>query len=205
MSFLEILKDRGLVIATGNKGKFQEFLRMLSSLDIKLYTLRDFSEFPEPVENDPTFEGNAKIKAVDACSHLNMPVLADDSGLSVDALNGEPGVLTARYGGPDLDDSGRRKHLLQKMKDIPEDKRSARFVCALCFSVNGEDFNFFRGESEGSILYEDSGNDGFGYDPIFLSETGKKSFASLDPSVKDSVSHRGRAVEKFINFLNAGN
>ena len=201
MNPIAILKKRGLVIATGNSGKIREFHRLLAPLEIKLHTFLDFPEFPEADECENTFQGNAKIKAMHAFQYLNLPVIADDSGLIVDALNGEPGVMTARYGGPDLDDSGRRKFLIGNMKDVPDEKRKARFVCVLAFTADGREFSFFRGETEGRILHEDKGKGGFGYDPIFFPEEAKEGYAEMDASLKDAISHRGKAVKKFIAFL----
>ncbi|MDH5654597.1 MAG: RdgB/HAM1 family non-canonical purine NTP pyrophosphatase [Spirochaetia bacterium] len=201
MSVRSKLAEKGLVLATGNQGKVREFREFLSGSGISVFTYHDFPSFEEPDENADSFEGNARIKAECASHILKRPVLSDDSGLQVDALNGEPGVYTARYGGPGLDDAGRRKYLLKKMSGIPESKRTARFVCILCLTFDGINYYYFDGRAEGRILEADRGEDGFGYDPVFFSSEAGKSFAELTPSGKSSVSHRGKAVMKFLNFL----
>lgn len=181
------------IIATNNAKKLVELDRILNPLGINAVTARDAGvDLGDVEETGTTFEENALIKAMSAFEKSGFPAIADDSGLMVDALDGRPGVYTARYGGEGFSDKERYMHLLDEMKDIPKDKRTARFVSAICCVLSKDEVITVRGECVGEIAFEPSGEGGFGYDPIFLYEG--KSFALLTPEEKDSISHRGKAL-----------
>ena len=181
------------IIATNNAKKLVELDRILNPLVINAVTARDAGvDLGDVEETGTTFEENALIKAMSAFEKSGFPAIADDSGLMVDALDGRPGVYTARYGGEGLSDKERYMNLLDEMKDIPKDKRTARFVSAICCVLSKDEVITVRGECVGEIAFEPSGEGGFGYDPIFLYEG--KSFALLTPEEKDSISHRGKAL-----------
>lgn len=181
------------IIATNNAKKLVELDRILNPLGINAVTARDAGvDLGDVEETGTTFEENALIKAMSAFEKSGFPAIADDSGLMVDALDGRPGVYTARYGGEGLSDKERYMHLLDEMKDIPKDKRTARFVSAICCVLSKGEVITVRGDCVGEIAFEPSGEGGFGYDPIFLYEG--KSFALLTPEEKDSISHRGKAL-----------
>lgn len=181
------------IIATNNAKKLVELDRILNPLGINAVTARDAGvDLGDVEETGTTFEENALIKAMSAFEKSGLPAIADDSGLVVDALDGCPGVYTARYGGEGLSDKERYMHLLDEMKDIPKDERTARFVSAICCVLSKDEVITVRGECVGEIAFEPSGEGGFGYDPIFLYEG--KSFALLTPEEKDSISHRGKAL-----------
>lgn len=185
-------------LATGNLHKLEEFERALGE---KILPPARFGITMDVEETGTTFEENALLKARWLAGQTKTAALADDSGLCVDALDGAPGVYSARFGGEGLDDRGRRLLLLEKLKGVPPEKRTARFVCvlALCYPDGSE--HVFRGECEGAILTEERGEAGFGYDPVFLFPGAGLSFAEMPASEKDAVSHRGRAVEKLKAFL----
>ncbi len=187
-----------LVIASNNKGKIAEYKQMLCPLGYEVMSQSEAGITLEAEENGSTFEENAAIKARALFDEARCNVLADDSGLVIDALGGEPGVYSARYCGVP-DSEGRNALVLEKMKDVPENKRNARFVAVIHFIYeNGEEISV-RGECEGSIGYAPKGDNGFGYDPIFMYDG--KSFAEHTQEFKNSVSHRGKALEKLVNVL----
>lgn len=188
-----------LVIATNNSHKTEEFSRMLMPLGIEVISQKEAGVNVNPEENAETFLGNAYIKAKACADEVNYATLADDSGLEVKALNNEPGVHTARYGGEGLTDQERYMLLLKNMNNVKEEDREAHFCCALVLIMpDGEKFEFFE-TCEGKIGYEPRGLDGFGYDPIFM--VGDKSFSELTPKEKDNVSHRGKALRKLYKTL----
>ena len=191
-----------IVAATGNRNKINEIREKLAGIDnIKIIPLTDLGPVPEIIENADTFEGNALIKARKICSVTGMTAMADDSGLVVDALNGEPGVYSARYGGPDADDRARYMLVLDKMKDIPECRRGARFVCAIAVVLpDGREF-VAEGLCEGSIAKSPEGDMGFGYDPVFFVKEKGKTMSQLSMEEKNSLSHRGRALDKMAVLL----
>ncbi len=188
-----------LALATGNAHKLEEFGRQLG---IKLISPSELGIQLDVEETGDTFEENSRLKAVWLSAHARMPALADDSGLVVDALGGEPGVRSARYGGEGLNDADRRRLLLRNMQGQLD--RTARFVCVLCLSIPGSEPVYFRGECEGRILDEERGTGGFGYDPVFLDPESGLTFAELPGQAKDSRSHRGRAIAEFKAWLSAG-
>lgn len=199
------IRKTGIVIATHNVGKISEFQAMLTPYKIPLYSLEDFKIETEIRETGATFESNAVLKALGYFDLLKRPVLADDSGLVVDALDGAPGVNSARYGGVGLDDKARRVLLLENLRNVPETKRSARFETVLAFSLDGkrENVKLFHGEVHGFILTEERGNDGFGYDSLFAESFNGKTFAEISKQEKSLKSHRGAAMRKFLEFISS--
>lgn len=183
-----------LIIASNNKGKIKEFKKLLEPMGYEVFSQREADINIEVEENGTTFEENAAIKARAIFKLTGCATLADDSGISVDALDGAPGVYSARYGTPDLDDEGRTALLLKEMQNVPDDKRTARYVAVIHFiKENGEEISV-RGECEGKIGYEPVGENGFGYDPVFI--YGDKTFAQHTEEFKNSVSHRANALRK---------
>ncbi len=183
-----------LIIASNNKGKIKEFKKLLEPMGYEVFSQREADINIEVEENGTTFEENAAIKARAIFKLTGCATLADDSGISVDALGGAPGVYSARYGTPDLDDEGRTALLLKEMQNVPDDKRTARYVAVIHFiKENGEEISV-RGECEGKIGYEPVGENGFGYDPVFI--YGDKTFAQHTEEFKNSVSHRANALKK---------
>lgn len=188
-----------LVIASNNPHKVKEFERMLSPLGIKTISLTQAGVILLPEEDADTFEGNAYIKASSLYKLIGKPVVADDSGLCVDALNGAPGVYSARYGGEGLTDEDRRLKLLKEMSNLQKKDRTARFVCAISLIISPEKHFTFTGECEGKIGEAPAGENGFGYDPVFF--VGEESFSSMSEVEKDTISHRGIALRKMLEFL----
>lgn len=174
---------------------------LLESLGMELASLDDFPGAPEPEETGNSFEDNAVIKALSAMNHTGLAALADDSGLMVDALGGEPGVYSARYAGEDADDAANNALVLEKLAGIPEAGRGARFACALALAATDGTVSLFRGETEGRVLDAPRGAGGFGYDPLFFSFDLDQSFGEADAAAKNRVSHRGRAMEKLRDAL----
>ena len=190
-----------LLIATANEGKAKEFSELLKPLKINVKPIYEFDKnFFMPEETGETFEENAKIKAESVYMATKMATLADDSGLQVDALNGAPGVYSARYAGENASDEEKIEKLLSEMKGVPKEKRTARFVCVICCILPGGEKVFSRGECEGLISNEKLGESGFGYDPIFLTSN-KKTFAELSFEEKNKISHRGIALRELYNKL----
>lgn len=183
------------VIATHNRNKVKEFGRILAPLNIEGKTM----PLGEVEETGTTFAENAFLKADAACRQTGMPAVADDSGLMVEALNGAPGVYSARYAGENATDADRIKKLLSNLKNVPEEKRAAKFVCAICCVFPDGKRIEAQGECHGTIAFAPRGNGGFGYDPVFLLDG--KTFGELDPREKDRVSHRGRALALFAEKL----
>lgn len=187
-------------VATKNEGKKKELLRILSPFGIDVISEKDLdTPLSDVEENGTSFEENALIKARFAAKATGLPSVADDSGLCVDALGGAPGIYTARFAGEPSDSDKNNAKLLNVMSDVPEEKRTARFVSAVaCVFPDGREFTV-RGECEGKIAFKLSGNKGFGYDPLFISELG--CFGEISDEQKDSISHRGRALLKFKEIL----
>ena len=194
-----------ILIATQNVGKVAEMRRMLhvitSDLGISLVGLDAFPKIESPDENGATFIENATIKARYYADAFQMLAIADDSGLVVDALQGAPGIHSARYGGPGLEDTERYALLLDNMTDIPDSERDARFVCAVCVAGNSTDILTAEGSVEGNIAHGPRGNNGFGYDPIFVPAGDTRTVAEMSEHEKDSISHRGRAIRAIIPDL----
>lgn len=181
-----------LILASNNQHKVEEFTRVLQPLGYEVISQKQAGIDLEVEETGETFAENARLKAEAVYRLAHLPTIADDSGLEVDALDNAPGVYSARYAGEGATDADRNAKLLGQLQDVPEEERGARFVCVLHFiDENGKSYSL-RGECPGRIGYAPQGENGFGYDPIFL--VGDKSFAELSPAEKDAVSHRGRAL-----------
>ena len=183
-----------LLVATTNSGKISELTELLNETEITLLSLNDYPDLPDVIEDGSTFLENALKKARTAASYSGRPSLADDSGLEVDTLDGKPGVLSSRFGPTS---EARNGKLLAMLESVPDNGRTARFVCALAF-VRPDGFEWTtEGVCEGRITCEPRGNRGFGYDPVFYYETLGKTFAELSREEKNGVSHRGRALRAF--------
>jgi XTP/dITP diphosphohydrolase len=187
------------VLATHNPGKLKEMSAILGGLGIEVLLPSDLGIAVEVEETGETFAENAMLKAKAVCAAANLPAIADDSGLCVDALNGGPGVYSARYGGEGLDDRGRYTLLLNSLRGMPT--RSAHFTCAVaCAFPNGDTLSA-EGRCDGAIAYAPMGTGGFGYDPVFLLPEKAKTFAQLSEEEKSAVSHRGKALAAFAQVL----
>jgi XTP/dITP diphosphohydrolase len=195
-----------LVLATRNPHKLREMKEILAAagLDVALRGLNEYPDTLEVIEDGETFEANALKKAESAARATGLVAVADDSGLEVDALGGAPGVLSARYAGPDGDHAANNAKLLRELAGVPDGERRARFVCVIAVAAAGREARVFRGASEGRITHGLRGKNGFGYDPLFFSDDLGKTFAEASASEKNSVSHRGRAVARLLEALAAG-
>ena len=192
---------RTLLLATRNAKKLGELRRMAGEW-IRVIGLDDVPTFPELPETGATFEENAQVKAVQAAAETGLWSLADDSGLAVDALNGMPGVLSARWSGRHGADSENYRLLLAQLADVPDERRGGGFVCALALTGPDGSTTLTRGEWRGRILREPRGDNGFGYDPVFEpDDTPGRSSAELDPAEKDRRSHRGLALQALLPTL----
>lgn len=194
-----------IFLASGNEHKFQEFVQMLTKAGLKLnfHSAVAVGGMPEVDESGNTFEENARIKADALCELLprSAYALADDSGLIVDALDGQPGVHSSRYAGLDSNAVANNIKLLKELRSVPMEKRTARFKCVLCFKRNGGNSHYFSGTCEGHILEAPTGTMGFGYDPLFRPLGYEESFAELGSASKNKLSHRGRAIAEWTSFL----
>ena len=188
-----------IIAATKNKNKLREFGEILK--DFEIISQEEAGVNIDVEETGTTFEENSMIKAKAIFEATGICAIADDSGLCVDALGGEPGIYSARYGGEGLDDKGRTALLLKNMEDVPDEKRSARFVCVITL-VGNDGIITARGECEGKIDYSPKGENGFGYDPVFFVEQFGKTMAEISPEEKNAISHRGKALEIFAKKLN---
>ena len=183
-----------VIFATGNQGKMKEIREILVDLDIELLSLKDAGIQADIVEDGKTFEENAQIKAKTICDLTGEIVLADDSGLEIDYLNKEPGIYSARYMGEDTSYRIKNANLIQRLEGVPDEQRTARFVCAIAAAFPDGAMKTVRAAMEGRIGYEERGENGFGYDPIFwLPEYGCTS-AELSMEEKNKISHRGKAL-----------
>ena len=192
---------RQVILASGNQGKLVELQDVLCGKDIDLIPQSEFNVSDVP-ENGLSFVENALIKARHACIETGLPSIADDSGIEVDALNGEPGIYSARYAGaigPSADAENNTK-LVAELEQVPDLERTARFQCVIVFLRHANDAMplICRGTWEGRILFEESGNNGFGYDPLFYVPTHDCTSAELDPEIKNSLSHRGQALRQLL-------
>ncbi|AEA23759.1 Nucleoside-triphosphatase rdgB [Pseudonocardia dioxanivorans CB1190] len=193
-----------LLVATRNTAKLSELRRLLDASDlggIALWGLRDVEEFPEAPETGATFQENALAKARDAAAATGMPAVADDSGLAVDALNGMPGVFSARWSGRHGDDEANLDLVLGQIHDVPDERRGAALVCAAALVVPGGDETVVVGEWRGRLVRERRGTNGFGYDPIFVPDGEQRTSAELAPEEKDAASHRGIAMRALLPHL----
>lgn len=188
-----------LVLASGNQGKLREFSQLFSDKNIHVIPQSEFDTI-EAEETGLSFVENAILKARNACKFSGLPSLADDSGLEVDALQGAPGIYSARYAGSDASDEENYLKLLEALKDVPKEKRSARFQCVLVYMRHENDPTpqVFQGSWEGQILMEPSGAEGFGYDPVFFVPSENCSSAELSKDKKNALSHRGQAIQELL-------
>ena len=195
-----------ILIATSNPGKLRDFAGAAAEHGITVAGLPGFTSLPQVAEDQPTFEANARKKA-EAYSRLapGAIVLADDSGLEVEALQGAPGVYSARYAAKSAEenasDAANNARLLAELRDVPEERRQARFVCVIVAARDGKALASFRGEAQGRILSAPCGSGGFGYDPLFYFPALGKTFAELSAAQKARVSHRGQAFGKFLEWM----
>lgn len=193
-----------MVLASHNAKKAYELRRILAPLGLELLSLADFPDAPVPEETGQTFEENAVIKAKSAVDATGLPALADDSGLEVDALGGQPGVRSARYAGEDANDTANNRLLLERLAGLPPGRRGAGFVSVVALAFPGGGVKTFRGETRGVILEQARGYGGFGYDPLFLSDDLGVTFAEADSDEKNRVSHRGRALAALVRWMADG-
>ncbi len=190
-----------LLLATRNPGKVAEFRELLGAIPFTLVGLRDVGIDFDVEETGTSYEENAALKATSYAKASGLLTLADDSGLEVDALHGEPGYLSARYGGPGLTDPQRVELLLRNLEQAPDQERGARFVCVIAVAMQDETLTLHRGEVSGVITPEIRGTNGFGYDPVFFYPPIHKTFAEISSVEKHQVSHRGAAARSAQSFL----
>lgn len=191
-----------ILVGTKNAGKIRELNNMLAELPVNLRSLSEFEDITEPEETGKTFAENAALKAVYYAQKTRLATLADDSGLEVQALGGAPGVYSARYAGENASDAEKISKLLQDLQDAKDENRSARFVCAIALTnEKGEIIFQTKGLCRGKIAFAPSGENGFGYDPVFVPEGFDRTFGELSREIKSRLSHRARAIEKIIRFL----
>ncbi|GJM45356.1 MAG: non-canonical purine NTP pyrophosphatase [Gemmatimonadota bacterium] len=188
------MADAVVVLATRNPHKVDEIRDAFHVPGVTFTSMDEFPHVPETVEDGDTFEANARKKAREVCAATGLAALADDSGLVVDALGGEPGVRSARFAGEDADDAANRALLVQRIRDVPEEQRTARFVCVLALALPGDLEMVVAGECSGRILTEERGDGGFGYDPLFVADSTQRTFAEMSRREKAALSHRGRAL-----------
>jgi len=191
-----------IVLASNNKGKVREINQLLAQQQIEVAPQADFG-IEEVEETGLSFVENAILKARNAARHSGLPAIADDSGIEVDALNGAPGIYSARYAGAGASDQENLVKLLEALQEVPEQERSARFQCLMVYMRHAEDPTpvICQGTWEGRILFEPRGDNGFGYDPIFYVPTHDRSSAELDAETKNGLSHRGQALGKLLTAL----
>lgn len=187
-----------LFLASGNPHKIEEFRQILKPLGIRLRSTQDYPNAPEVEEDQPDLKGNALKKARFWYQKTGLPSIADDTGLEVEALNGAPGVYSARYAGENVTYEDNVRKLLRELRN--EENRNAQFRTVIAFVTDNNEY-FFEGICKGEILTEPKGTKGFGYDPVFKPTGYKKTFAELQPQEKNKISHRGKALEKFLEFL----
>ena len=191
-----------LVLASGNKGKLRELTALLQPFDFELHTQAEF-EVPDVAETGTTFVENAIIKARNAAAHTGLPAIADDSGIEVDALDGAPGVYSARFAGPDASDQENNSLLVQKLADVPEPQRTARYRAVIVYMAHAADPSpiICEGSWEGRIILQPSGEGGFGYDPYFYLPDQGCTSAELTADQKNALSHRGQALKLLVEKL----
>lgn len=188
-----------VILASNNKNKLKEFKEKLKRFDINVISQKEAGFDIDVEETGTTFTENAIIKAETIYDLCKKPVISDDSGLEIDFLDGAPGVYSHRFAGPEATDKDRINKVLKLMKDVPNDKRTARFKCSICYIDSNREKHIFEGCCDGKIAREELGNNNFGYDPIFL--CGDKTFAQMSRDEKSEISHRGLAMKKFLEFM----
>ena len=199
------MKLQTLLLCTGNQGKIRELRELTAGLGLEILTPADVPGMPETVEDGDTFEANALKKAREGAESSGIACLADDSGLCVDALDGRPGVYSARFAGvegPDRDRAN-RELLVERMADVPEGERGAAFRCELVLAYPGGEYHRFSGRCGGVIIGEERGQNGFGYDPVFLVPSRGRTMAEMASEEKHGLSHRGEAMRAFVGWLGA--
>jgi non-canonical purine NTP pyrophosphatase, rdgB/HAM1 family len=189
-----------LLLATRNAGKLAELQRLLATAvpGVEVVGLRDVPEYPEAPETGATFAENALLKAREAVRYTGLPAVADDSGIAVDALNGMPGVLSARWSGRHGDDPANTALLLGQLADVPDERRGAAFVCAAALVTPDGSEHVIERQWRGQVVHEPRGSNGFGYDPVFLPDGLELTAAELEPAEKDARSHRGQAFAALV-------
>ncbi len=190
-----------IIIATKNKGKVKDFEQLFSPKGYIVKSLFDFPHLTEVEETGRTFSENAVLKAEQIAHELDRVVIADDSGLEVDALNGRPGVFSARYAGEQKNDRDNLEKVLKELEEVPDEKRSARFYCALALSIPNAQTHIVEGTCEGLITRHPIGHHGFGYDPIFFVPEKNKTMAQLTSEEKNQISHRANAMKKLGDMI----
>lgn len=190
-----------LVIATKNAGKLKEFISLLAGLPFEVLSLADYPDIPDIEETGVTFADNAAIKAEAVAKATGELALADDSGLEVDALEGRPGVYSARYAGAGAGDSANNEKLLAELADVPDGQRTARFRAVIAISRPGRKTEFACGTCEGIVTRKPEGTGGFGYDPLFFVPEPGLTFAQMSPEVKNKLSHRAKATIRAVEIL----
>lgn len=190
-----------IIFATGNENKLREIRQITENMGIEIVSMKDAGYYTEVEETGTTFEENAYLKASAIAKKCNLPTLADDSGLEIDYLNKEPGIYSSRFMGEDTPYPVKNAELLRRMEGVPDEKRTARFVCAICLVRPDGSSETVRATMEGRVAYKSAGKNGFGYDPIFfLPERGCTS-AELSPEEKNAISHRGKALRMMRDIL----
>lgn len=195
------MQNQILLIGSGNLDKARELSVLLEGLPWKVKSLQDFPDLPSPEETGSTFEANALLKAQYYSQAFDVATVADDSGLAVDALGGAPGVYSARYAGPGCSYADNNEKLLQELEGVPWHERTARFVCAAAFLEPGREPHVELGQVEGYISQVESGQQGFGYDPLFVARGEERTFAEMSPAEKHKLSHRGKAFAALRRWL----
>ncbi|MCJ0536732.1 ribonuclease PH [Enterococcus cecorum] len=199
----DAVADKTIMIATGNMGKAKEFEKMFAKAGYQIKTMKDFPELPEVQETGQTFEENARLKAETIANILQCPVLADDSGLTVDALGGMPGIYSARFAGEQKSDASNNAKLLHELTDVADENRTAQFHCTLVFAAPQKESLVVEGIWNGRIARIPRGENGFGYDPLFIVDCLEKTSAELTPEEKNEISHRGQAMKKLDGLWQA--
>jgi XTP/dITP diphosphohydrolase len=196
------MSNQTIVLATGNPGKVRELQELLADFDYEIRPQSDYAT-PEAIEDGLGFVENALIKARNASRHTGLPAIADDSGIAVDALNGAPGIYSARYAGTGASDEQNLQLLLDNMKDVEDPERAARFICLMVYVRHAEDPTpiICEGVWEGKLLHEPRGENGFGYDPVFFVAEKNCTSAQLAADEKNSMSHRGKALQCLVQRL----
>lgn len=195
------MSELDLVIASKNQNKIRELKELLADLPITVQSVDQVMELPDIVEDGPTFKANAIKKAVETAKATGLLTLADDSGLEVEYLNGEPGVFSSRYAGVAGDDQLNNKKLLHKLRDVPWEKRDAWFKCVIALATPDGQVDICEGKCSGKIGYHAKGEYGFGYDPLFVISKYDKTFAEISPEIKNQISHRGKALSQLKKIL----
>ena len=190
-----------VIFATGNENKLREIRQITEGMDIEVISMKEAGYFTDVEETGTTFEENAFLKASAIAKKCNLPTLADDSGLEIDYLGKEPGIYSSRYMGEDTPYPVKNAELIRRMENVPDEERTARFVCAICYVRPDGTSETVRATMEGRVAYEPAGSNGFGYDPIFYLPDRGCTSAELPPEEKNMISHRGKALRMMRDIL----